>query len=51
MNQAIPLSNKGSLANIVDWPTYKTRLIEEFGSIDIFGCDVIGVFKQLPLSV
>ena len=48
MNQAIPLSKKGSLANIIDWPTYKARLIEEFGSIMIFGRDVIGIFKQLP---
>ena len=48
MNQAIPLNKKGSLANIIDWPTYKARLIEEFGSIDIFGRDVIGIFKQLP---
>ena len=37
MNQAIQLSKRGSLANIIDWPTYKVRLIEEFGSIDIFG--------------
>ena len=42
MNQAIPLSKKGSLANIIDWPTYKARLIEEFGSIDIFGRDITG---------
>ena len=48
MNQAIPLNKKGSLANIIDWPTYKARLIEEFGSIDIFGRDVTGVFKHLP---
>ena len=48
MNQAIPLSKRGSLANIIDWPTYKARLIEEFGSIDIFGRDVAGVFKHLP---
>ena len=46
MNQAIPLSKKGSLANIIDWPTYKARLIEEFGSI--FGRDVTRVFKHLP---
>ena len=37
MNQAILLNKRGSLANIIDWPTYKARLIEEFGSIDIFG--------------
>ena len=47
MNQAIPLNKKGSLANIIDWPTYKARLIEEFGSINIFGRDVTGVFKHL----
>ena len=42
MNQVIPLSMRWSLANILDWPTYKARLIEEFGSINIFGCDVGG---------
>ena len=47
MNQASRLSMRGSLANIIDWPTYKARLIEEFGSIDIFGCDIKGVFKNL----
>ena len=36
-----------SLANILDWPTCKARLIEEFGSINIFGLDVKRVFKHL----
>ena len=46
MNQAIPLNKRGSLANIIDWPNYKAMLIE-FGSIDIFGREVKGVFKHL----
>ena len=48
MNQAIFLSKRGSLANIIDWSAYKARLIEEFGSINIFGHDVERVFKLLP---
>ena len=48
MNQAIPLNKKGSLAKIMNWPTYKARLIKEFSSIDIFGRDITGVFKHLP---
>ena len=47
MNQAIPLNKRRSLANIIDWPTYKIRLIEEFSSINIFGHDIEGVFKHL----
>ena len=46
--QAIPLAKQGSLNNIIDWPTFKTKLIEEFGSIDIFGRDVNQVFNLLP---
>ena len=34
--QAIPLANRGPFNNIIDWPTFKTKLIEEFGSVDIF---------------
>ena len=46
--QAIPLAKQGSLNNIIDWPMFKTKLIEEFGSIDIFGRDVNQVFNLLP---
>ena len=47
INQAILLNKRGSLANIIDWPTYKARLIKEFGSINIFEWDLEGVFKHL----
>ena len=47
MNQAIMLSMRGSLANIIDWTTYKARLIKEFSSINIFGRDNMGVLKHL----
>jgi len=46
--QAIPLAKQGPFNNIIDWPTFKTKLIEEFGSIDIFGRDVNQVFNLLP---
>ena len=46
--QAIPLSKRGPFNNITDWNTFKTKLIEEFGSIDIFGRDVNQVFNLLP---
>ena len=48
MLQAIPLNKRGSLSNINDWPTFKARLIEEFGNINIFGQDVNQVFNLLP---
>ena len=46
--QAIPLAKQGPFNNIVDWPTFKSKLIEEFGSIDIFGRDINQVFNLLP---
>ena len=46
--QAIPLAKQGPFNNIIDWPTFKTKLIEEFRSIDIFGRDVNQVFNLLP---
>jgi len=46
--QAIPLAKRGPFNNIIDWPTFKIKLIEEFGSIDIFGRDVNQTFNLLP---
>ena len=46
--QAIPLNKRGSFDNINDWPSFKTRLIEEFGNIDIFGCEVNQILDLLP---
>ena len=46
--QAIPLAKQGPFNNIIDWATFKTKLIEEFGSIDIFGRDINQVFNLLP---
>ena len=47
-HQAIPLSKRGPFNNIIDWPTLKVKLIEEFGSIDVFGRDVNQTFNLLP---
>ena len=46
--QAIPLNKRGPFNNITEWKTFKTKLIEEFGSIDIFGRGVNQVFNLLP---
>ena len=46
--QAIPLAKRGPFNNITDWPTFKVKLIEEFGSIDVFGRDVNQTFNLLP---
>ena len=46
--QAIPVDKRGSLNNITDWNVFKIKLIEEFGSIDIFGRDVNQIFALLP---
>ena len=46
--QAIPLAKRGPFNNITDWNTFKTKLIEEFGSIDIFRRDVNQTFNRLP---
>ena len=34
--QALPHNKKGPFNNISDWSEFKTKLIDEFGSIDIF---------------
>ena len=44
---AIPLNKRGSLNHITNWNTFKTALIEEFGSINVFGRDVNQVFENL----
>ena len=46
--QAIPLAKRGPFNIIIGWPTFKTKLIEEFGSIDIFGRDANQTFNLLP---
>ena len=46
--QAIPLNKRGSFNTITDWTNFKARLIEEFGSIDIFGHNVNQMFYLLP---
>ena len=46
--QAIPVDKKGPLNNITDWDEFKTKLIEEYGSIDIFGREVNQIFDLLP---
>ena len=46
--QAIPLTKQGPFNNITDWTPFKTKLIEEFGSIDIFGRDINQLFNLLP---
>ena len=46
--KALPLNKKGPFNNISDWSTFKTKLIDKFGSIDIFGWDVNQIFDLLP---
>ena len=46
--QAIPLNKRGSFNTITNWTNFKARVIEEFGSIDIFGRDVNQIFDLLP---
>ena len=46
--QALPLNKKGPFNNISDWNEFKIKLIDEFGSIDIFGRDVNQIFDLLP---
>ena len=46
--QAIPANKSGSLNNNTDWNVFKIKLIEEFGSIEIFGRDVNQIFALLP---
>ena len=42
------MNKRGPLNNITNWNSFKHRLIEEFGSIDIFGRDFNLIFDPLP---
>ena len=46
--QTIPLTRQGPFNNITEWYICRTKLIEEFGSIDISGRDVNQTFDLLP---
>ena len=46
--QALPPHKQGPFVNSDDWKDFKINLIEEFGSIDIFGRDVNQMFDLLP---
>ena len=45
---AIPLNKRGPLNHITNWDEFKLALIEEFGSINVFGRDVNQIFDSLP---
>ena len=42
------MDKKGPLNNITDWDEFKTKLVEEYRSIDIFGREVNQIFDLLP---
>ena len=42
------MNKRGPLNDITDWTSFKSKLIDEFGSIDIFGRDVNQIFDLLP---
>jgi len=46
--QAIPIDKKGPLNNITNWDEFKIRLVDEYGSIDVFGREVNRIFDLLP---
>ena len=46
--QAIPTDKKGPLNNITDWDEFKIKLVDEYGSIDVFGREVNQIFDLLP---
>ena len=42
------LNKRGPLNHITDWDTFRVALIEEFGSINVFGREVNQLFNLLP---
>ena len=46
--QAIPLNKRGPFIHITNWQDFKICLIEEFGSIKIFGRDVTKCLTSFP---
>lgn len=46
--RATMLDKKGPFNNIPDWNSFKIKLIEEFGNIDIFSRDINQIFDLIP---
>ena len=42
------MDKQSLLNNVTEWDLFKERLIEEFGSIDVYGRDVNQDFALLP---
>jgi len=45
--EAIPMDKQGLLNDVMEWDQFKERLIEEFGSIDVYGRDINQEFALL----
>ena len=45
---AIPMDKRGVLNHIDNWEDFKIALIDEFGSINVFGREVDLIFNSLP---
>ena len=50
MLQAMPLEKRGSFFNITDWNEFKIKLIDDFGNLTAFGCEVQHQFNHPPRS-
>ena len=50
MLNALPINKGGVFMNIFDWSSFNARLIDKYGSMDIFGCDANKVFNLLPIT-
>ena len=46
--EAIPMDKQCLLNDVTEWDLFKVRLIEEFGSIDVYGRDINQDFALLP---
>ena len=46
--EAVPIDKQGLLNDVTEWDLFKERLIEEFGSIDVYGRDINQDFANIP---
>ena len=47
MFQGLPIDKRSSLVHVDNWEEFKSKLVNEFGSIKVFRCKALKLFTQL----
>ena len=47
MFQGLSLNRRSSFVHVDNWDEFKVKLIDEFGSVEVFRCEALKLFTQL----